>query len=261
MMILDGCRPDALAQAKTPNLDALWQSGAYTWTGRSVMPSVTLPAHNSMFRSIPPAKHGVREDNIFRQSALAFPSVLDVAKQAGLHTAMFYSWEQLRDLSSPGSLNMSYCRNAIYGEDNDSLIAAQAAAYITAEQPDFCVLYLGDIDISGHAFGWMSPEYIEAIEANDRAVGEVVTALEKTSLRDQYVILVLADHGGHEFGHGEDIPEDMTIPWFLSGPGVKQNHNIQTPVGLLDTAPTIAHILGLEHQTLWEGQPIYDAFA
>ena len=31
--------PDGLAQAVTPNLDRLWQTGAYTWTARSVMPS------------------------------------------------------------------------------------------------------------------------------------------------------------------------------------------------------------------------------
>src|SRR5258705_3078485 len=78
-ILLDGCRPDALQQAKTPNLDRLWQSGSYTWTARTVMPSVTLPSHNSMFRSVPPSKHGVGADNIFRESARAFPSLIDVA--------------------------------------------------------------------------------------------------------------------------------------------------------------------------------------
>jgi predicted AlkP superfamily pyrophosphatase or phosphodiesterase len=36
LIILDGCRPDALAQAHTPNIDSLRQSGAYTWTARTV---------------------------------------------------------------------------------------------------------------------------------------------------------------------------------------------------------------------------------
>ena len=39
LIILDGCRPDALQQATTPHLDSLWQGGAYSWTAQSVMPA------------------------------------------------------------------------------------------------------------------------------------------------------------------------------------------------------------------------------
>src|SRR5690242_9910664 len=99
LVILDGCRPDGLQQANTPHLDSLWQSGAYTWNGRTVMPSVTLPAHTSMFRGISPQKHGVKADNIYVPSASAFPSIIEVAKLGNHSTALFYSWEQLRDLS------------------------------------------------------------------------------------------------------------------------------------------------------------------
>ncbi len=260
LIILDACRPDGLAQAHTPHLDSLWQTGAYTWTARSVMPSVTLPAHMTMFRSVPPEQHGVGEDNVFVPGAAAFPSVLDVAKQAGLHTAMFYSWEQLRDLAAPGSLDMSCCRAARKGEDSDTPVAEAAAAYLVAEQPDLCVLYLGDIDLTGHAAGWMSPAYIAAIEANDRAIGGVLAALAANGLREQYTILALADHGGHDYGHGTNAPEDMTIPWMLNGAGVKRGYALRTPVNLADTAATIAHCLGLPLPAAWAGQPVYDAF-
>jgi len=38
---LDGVRPDALALATTPTIDALIAGGAYAPAARSVMPSVT----------------------------------------------------------------------------------------------------------------------------------------------------------------------------------------------------------------------------
>jgi predicted AlkP superfamily pyrophosphatase or phosphodiesterase len=259
LIILDGCRPDALQQANTPNIDSLWQSGAYTWNARSVMPSVTLPAHSSMFRGVSPQKHGVGADNVFVPSAAAFPSIVDIAKLGNMRTAMFYSWEQLRDLSAPGSLDLSYCMNATYGEDNDTPVALFAGAYLAEKQPDFCVLYLGDVDIKGHLFGWMSPEYMQAIEANDRAIGLALHALETAGLRDAYTFLVQADHGGHGTDHGTDSPEDMTIPWILSGDGVKRRHEIQSPVNMVDTPATIAHILGLERPSVWEGKPVYEA--
>lgn len=258
-IMLDGCRPDGLAQAKTPHLDSLWQNGAYTWTARSVMPSVTLPCHTSIFRGVSPQKHGVGTDNIFRQSAAAFPSLFDTLSMANKQNAMFYSWEQLRDVSSPGSLRISYCVAADYGADNDTRVAVQAADYLVREKPDFCFLYLGDIDIHGHLFGWMSSEYIGAIESNDKAVGLVLDALAKAGLRDQYTILVHADHGGHGTDHSTDTPEDMTIPWFINGPGVKRGHVIQTPVSLLNTPATIAYLLDVERPEVWEAEPVYDA--
>ena len=71
LIIIDGCRPDALHEARTPNIESLWKRGAYTWTAQTVMPSVTLPAHSSMFRSISPQQHGIQADNIYRPSAAA----------------------------------------------------------------------------------------------------------------------------------------------------------------------------------------------
>lgn len=261
LIILDGCRPDALQAAQTPHLDSLWQTGAYIWSAQSIMPSVTLPCHNTMFRSVAPEKHGVRADNRHNPQAEAFPSIVDVAKSANRSTAMFYSWEQLRDLNAPGSLDFSYFANATYGEDNDTVVAQAAAAYLSNEQPDFCVLYLGDIDINGHLFGWMSPEYMAAIETNDRAVGIVLESLKKADLRSQYSLLVQADHGGHDTDHGTDMPEDMLIPWFVNGAPIKTGHHIQSPVNMRDTAPTIARLLGIEAAPTWEGQPVEEIFA
>lgn len=260
LIILDGCRPDALQQAATPCLTSLWQTGAYTWNARSVMPSVTLPCHNSMFRGVDPARHGVGADNIFRQSAMNYPSLFDVAVMNNKHNAMFYSWEQLRDLAAPGSLKLSYCRAADFGQDNDTGVAQVAADYLISAQPDFCVLYLGDIDISGHMYGWMSREYMAAIETNDQAVGMVLSKLEQARLRERYAILVLADHGGHDTDHGTDSPEDMIIPWILNGQGIKRGHALSGTVQLVDTPATIAHLLGLESPPEWEGHIIHEAF-
>lgn len=262
LFILDGCRPDALAAAPTPHIAALRNAGACTFTASSVMPSVTLPAHTSMFRGIDPARHGVGADNVFQPSAAAFPSILDLAAQTGLRTALFYSWEQLRDLAAPGSLHLSYCRSARAAEDGtDALVTQAFAAYVIAELPDFAVLYLGDIDLVGHAYGWMSPEYLQAVERSDAHIGLALNALEQVRLRDQYAALVLSDHGGHDTGHGTDLPDDMTIPWLIAGPGIKRGHAIQSPVNLCDTAATIAHYLNLPRPAAWEGQPVHEAFA
>ena len=59
LMMIDGLRPDAISPARCPNLEALRRSGAWTFKAQSVMPSITLPCHMSIFHSIPPSQHGI----------------------------------------------------------------------------------------------------------------------------------------------------------------------------------------------------------
>ncbi|MBN1964425.1 MAG: alkaline phosphatase family protein, partial [Anaerolineae bacterium] len=259
LVVFDGCRPDGLAQAHTPTLDTLWQTGTYTWTARSVAPSYTLPTHTSMFRGVSPRAHGVN-GNTFQASASAFPSIFDLAHQAGLHTAMFYSWEELRDLAAPGSLNLSYFRAIRFTEDTDQVIAGVAASYLVTEQPHLAFVYFHATDTIGHVSGWMSPPYLEAIEDMDRALGILVAALDQSGLRERFTLLVLADHGGHAHEHGTDQDDDLTIPWLINGPGIKRGHPTQAPVRIMDTAATIAHLLDLPRPESWEGQAVLDAF-
>lgn len=259
LTIIDGCRPDGLAQANTPHIDSIWQHGAYSWQAQSVMPSISLPCHTSMFRSVPPQVHGIT-DNLYMPSAAQFPSILEVAAEADLRNMFFASWEELRDLAAPGSLEVGYYRHYRYGRDNDSLTMNIAIPHIVDEQPDFAVIYLGDVDMTGHSHGWMSPEYIAQIESNDRNIGDLLRALDEHNLRDQYTLMVISDHGGHEHMHGTNEPEDMTIIWMLNGPGIKPGYEVAAPITLLDTAPTIAHALGLTRPDKWQGQPITDAF-
>ncbi len=214
----------------------------------------------SMFRSVPPQKHGV-QDNTFQISANAFPSIFDVAHEAKLKTAMFYSWEELRDLSAHGSLDASSYRNCDANRDTvDHEIAGQAAAHLVVEQPDLTLVYLCESDLVGHDHGWMSPHYLAAIERMDRALGHVVQALQQALLLEHFTWLVLADHGGHDHTHGTADPEDVTIPWILSGRHIKRGHALQMPVQIVDTAATIAHLLGLTAPVVWDGQPVWDAF-
>jgi predicted AlkP superfamily pyrophosphatase or phosphodiesterase len=258
-IIIDSCRPDALAQAHTPNLDSIWQNGAYSWQGQSVSPSISLPAHTSMFRSIPPQVHGVFE-NTFVPDAAYYPSIIEVAFKDARHTAMFYNWEPLRDLSAPDHLYMNWCRIQRPGEDNDSHTMRAAIDYLSLEQPDYIVIYLGDLDVFGHLYGWMSPEYLHVLESNDLLIGHLLSALVESGLNEAYTIMVLSDHGGIRQGHGGDTPEEMTIIWMLNGPGIRHNYEITSPFSLLDVAPTIAYLLQVPQSDLWQGQPIVEAF-
>src|SRR5947209_6250390 len=106
LVMIDGLRPDALARIDCPALSGLRERGASTLTARSVMPSITLPCHTSIFHAVPPTRHGITM-NEWHPMARPLPGLMDMAKAAGRRCAVIYNWEPLRDLCRPLSLDFA----------------------------------------------------------------------------------------------------------------------------------------------------------
>jgi len=253
-IMLDGVRPDALTTADCPTLNSIIERGASTMHARSVMPSITLPCHTSIFHSVPPTRHGITS-NTFIPMARPLPGLVEIARSAEKRVAFFYNWEQLRDLARPGNIHYSYFRDTSYNQDGDDETVAEATRFIQREQPDFAFLYIGTVDTTGHKYGWMSDEYLKQLEHIDTLLGGFFK-----SLPTEYTAIVHSDHGGHDRNHGTDSPEDMTIPWVAVGPNIKKGHTIQSQVSLLDTAPTIAKLLDIQPHREWEGRCVDEIF-
>jgi predicted AlkP superfamily pyrophosphatase or phosphodiesterase len=251
LVLVDGMRPDGLQKAHTPALDALIREGAWTLDATTVMPSITLPCIVSLFQGTTPDEHGVTT-NLFSPASVQV-SLFEVITQAGLKTASFYNWEQLRDLAPPGTLRTSLYRKNSYDPEGtgDTELTQLALDVLRRDPVDFAFLYLGHTDVAGHAHGWMSTPYLRAIENADRCLATALDALPGWN------VVVTADHGGHDTGHGTESPDDMTIPIVLrrdnsataSGP-------IDRPVSILDIAPTVTSWLGLTAPPSWQGRPL-----
>lgn len=252
LFVVDGMRPDGLQNADTPTVDGLIASGAHTFAARTVMPSVTLPCHVSLFLGVMPGRHGITT-NTWTPQVRPVPGLIDTANAAGLKTASFYNWEQLRDLSRPGSLHASFflknCDDAEGVGDCD--LAELAATWLRRNEVNLAFVYFGYTDIAGHNHGYTSGPYLQGIANADRCMGRVVDVLPEGC-----AIIVTADHGGHEQTHGTDCDEDMTIPVILSGPGIPTGRKIERRVNITDIAPTIARLLGLDIPTEWTGNAI-----
>ncbi|MCB0065200.1 MAG: alkaline phosphatase family protein [Caldilineaceae bacterium] len=253
-IMLDGLRPDALGQCDCLTLQGLIRRGASTLHASSVMPSVTLPCHMSIFHSVPPTRHGVTT-NDWQPMARPLPGLLDVVKASGKRAAAIYNWEPLRNLGQPNALHAVTFRDCSYDVDGDDWVTEKAIETLTRYPTDFAFVYYGTIDVAGHDHQWMSAPYLRQIERVDRNLGQLLTALP-TSIH----LVAQADHGGHERSHGTEMAEDMTIPWIAAGPQIRRGYTISHPVSLLDTAPTLARIIGLQAPRDWEGRCVDEIF-
>ncbi len=255
LISLDGFRPDAVSSERTPNILALAMRGAYTWSAQTVLPSATLPAHGSMLSGYLVVRHGLTwNDYLPRRGFIQVPTIFTLARQAGLSTAMLVAKEKIVHAAAPGTVDLFR-----YLPAGDFAITEEAIALIQAGYDVLFVHFAGP-DAAGHLYGWMSPHYLSTVANTDIAIGRVMIALDEAGLRDSTLVILTADHGGHDHSHGSSRPEDVTIPWVIAGPGVRQAFPITVPVSVCDTAPTAAWALGLSIPDDIDGRPVTEAF-
>lgn len=249
LISIDGMRPDALTSCATAQ--EYVKNSTYTMNEASVMPSVTLPCHMSMFHSVTPARHGTTT-NVYAPQVRPVNGLCEVLRSAKKKSAFFYNWEELRDLTRPGMLSHSCFQkggDVGYDKAND-MVTDKAIEYLSKNDIDFTFLYLGYLDEAGHAHGWMSEGYFEALENSWRNVDKIVKTLS-----DDYVVIVTADHGGHDRSHGTETPEDMTIPFIAFGNGIEKG-KILDDVCIIDVPPTVTKLLGVDPDEEWEGKAV-----
>jgi hypothetical protein len=245
---IDGLRPDALIQA-APILSGLAATGAYTWQAQTIMPSTTLPSHASMLSGYLPSVHGITWDD-YRpdRGSISVPTVFSAARAAGLRTVLLAGKEKFRQLDVPGMVQ----RFGLCG-GNDQEVAGRAMGEALAGF-DLMFVHLPQTDLTGHAQGWMSPDYLDAVAGADRAVGRVLGVLPVGT-----TVIVTADHGGHGWNHGTSKGVDTTIPWIVAGPRVRPRA-LATRVHTTDTAATAAWVLGVSLSAGATGRPVMEAF-
>ena len=139
-------------------------------------------------------------------------------------------------------------------------VAAEAAEYLTTEKPALAFVHFSDPDELGHSKGWMSSAQRNAIANSDRCLGIIYEALERSGLIDDTLIIVSADHGGHNKVHSGAKKIDREIPWIACGPGVREDYVMEIPPSTMDTAATALYALGLKIPAELVGKPRTDIF-
>lgn len=262
----DGFSAEGFNTIKHPNIDKLFADGVVSVTTRPVMPSVTLPNWTSHLTGSGPEEHGVTNNSwtvakhelepIDKDAAGYYPSIFKVLKEQipNVKTAYYWNWLELVN-----SMNKKYLDESAF-EEKDAYTQnyEKAINFMDANRknPTLVFLYSVHTDHAGHGFGWMSPEYITAVEKADVAVGDLIKALQAKDLFKNTHFLLITDHGGINKGHGGTSMREMQVPWAAVGPKIKK-------LGLTDfynsnknTALVVAKLFNIKEDKLpksWTG--------
>jgi hypothetical protein len=256
---LDGARPEALQIEGLTHLPRLIREGTVCWNAQAVRPTVTQVNWASMLAGAAPERTGISKHPVTEEELAGMkvqvPTVFEVVVQEGGTAVGFFGHWKLYPLETdtPGARFI----HSPYEAEN---VVGLAADYLRHEKPTFCFVWMGNLDGLGHKYGWLSPEQQEGVRRIDAAIGELLEALQEAGMLQTTLILISADHGGHERGHGEGTPEDATIPWIAWGPAIRRGHVIGSSFSTYDTAATILHALGMPRPQSWDGRPVEEAF-
>jgi predicted AlkP superfamily pyrophosphatase or phosphodiesterase len=243
-----------------PNIQQLAKKGTYADHMLSVFPSYTYPSHTAMVTGALPARSGIyfnqpkqgNGDWNWFMSAVKVPTLWQVMEKAGKTTAAIewpvsvgqgitYNipeiWSdrypdritEARKYATPGlieeieqyatgkldSINMS--------EDYFSMDAnsARMAGYIfKTYHPDLLAVHFAEVDGYQHEYGRDADSVRIALAAVDRAIGDVIEAINQSPYKESTTIIIVGDHGFSTFHmvfRPNMLIKDLSANFFTAG--------------------------------------------
>jgi hypothetical protein len=230
---VDGVRFDVLGPEVTPVIWGFGRDGFLapvpidettpTWSG---------PCWATIATGCGVDGHGITDNDLTGHRLAEHPDFVTLATRAGLPTLLAVSgWPPLALAEDGGPLFAEAARREFVAvaevsleawEAADEAVTALAAKILAEEGPRLSFVYLGAVDITGHAVG-AGAAYREAARAADRRAGRLLAAVRSRPeyAAEGWTTVVVTDHGHlDQGGHGGREPEVATAWAAAAGPGL-----------------------------------------
>ena len=258
----------SVPKADIPAIKSLMTNGCYTLHSRSVLPSSSAINWASMFMGVGTELHGYttwgsktpeipsREVN---ERGIA-PTIFSVLREQRpkAEIGCLYEWPGIKYLVDTLAMSYQY-QTPGYAKAPTALCEA-AEKYIIEKKPELLAICFEEPDHTGHTKGHDTPAYYQMLKELDGYVERILQAIKKAGIWDDTIIIMTADHGGIETGHGGKTLREMEIPFIISGKNVRKGMEIKESMMQYDTAAMIAYILGLKQPQSWIGRPVKTVF-
>ncbi len=95
----------------------------------------------------------------------------------------------------------------------------------------------------------------------DAMVGELLSRLDAGGLADNTTVIFSGDHGELAMEHQQyykmsHFEGSARVPLIMAGPGIKAGQTIETPVSLVDMAPTICELAEMPQRECFSGESL-----
>ena len=265
---LDGWGAYSVPKADIPHIKQLMAEGSYTLEKRSVLPSSSAVNWASMFMGAGPELHGYTEwgsktpelpSRVVNEHHI-FPTIFSELRKAvpDAEIGVLYEWDGIKYLVDTLALN--YHVQAPDYNLYPAALCEMACKYITEKKPVLTAICFDNPDHVGHVDGHDTPAYYAKLKELDGYVGRIVDAIKEAGIYDNSIIIVTADHGGINKGHGGKTMQEMETPFIIAGKNVKKGGIFDESMMQFDCTSTVAFIFGLKQPQVWIGRPMIQLF-
>ena len=269
MIGIDGWSDAEWEEAEMPFVKSLQQRGAWTLDKRCVIPTASAINWMTLFSGVQPEYHGYFRWNsrrpdfspAYTDARGEVPTIFRLERDQHPESRMLvtYEWDVIRSLVDSVAVDdvVPFEQSA----EGDSIEVAYAAQYFKENRPDFSLIYFGNLDHTGHEFGWKSEEYHAYLTHMDGIVKSIVEAVREAGMEEETVFVLTTDHGGWEKSHGGKYYDDvLKTPLLIWGKGIKKGYEITAPTIQMDVTATLAALLGVETPAHWTGRVMEEIF-
>ena len=257
VVVIDGCRLNRFHEAEKPYLEKKMAGGTVYENVETTYPARTVVCFSSMFTGAPPEKHGITS-NLVLKLGLRVESIFDSLRRTGKKGRLV----GIAHLIDAFGDDVASVTSVAHNDKIDQNLIAAARRELEEHDPELLVLQLLAVDQNGHVRGTYYPEYVERIEITDRLIEEFMQWCEEHGyLDDETAVILMADHGqGRGIGaHGHLSEGERFVPFAMWGSGVAGGQSLERHASVLDLAPTISYLLGIEPPEGSTGRVLKDA--
>jgi predicted AlkP superfamily pyrophosphatase or phosphodiesterase len=252
---LDGLRADVtwelMEQKRCPHLSSLWGRVAKTHSGAQAGQGYywkTAPGWASVFAGVDNRVHGIKSNS--KKQVRKFwdakrTTVFDhVSSSAVLAKPFVYSAGRMQVPSLLDRHTFDEAMAVHYEVSNgDQLILQRMRRLMGEDQvPDLFFVHLDVTDQAGHKHGFgFNRHYRQAIKTADRYLGNLLRMVNDRGGKEDWLVLVVSDHGGHNKTHTTCESTENQVPFMCNLDPVDIPKS--RPLCHMDVAPTVLHWL------------------
>jgi Type I phosphodiesterase / nucleotide pyrophosphatase len=216
LLSFDGVRHDYLERDVLPAFDRIAREGARAESLLPVFPSTTFPNHVALATGAPADVHGIVANRFLDAKLGEFDYANDArfldaeplwaaAERQGVPAAVFFWVGSETDWRGVGA---RYRKAPFDGRVGEEAKVAQILAWLdlaAGERPGLVMSWWHGADEAGHRHGPDAEETHEALRAQDRVLGTLLTGLDARHAWDETTLLIVSDHGMTTYTKSVDV--------------------------------------------------------
>ncbi len=234
--------------ADTPNFDEIFKIGAITYNALSSKPTISAECWGSMLIGVGPEVHKLTNNRV---SILPYP-VWSKHPTVFRRIRKAYPKSELGSYCDWNPINKGIVEKGLGVNKQtarDKELTPLVCDYISQKKPDFLFVHFDSVDGAGHSNGYGTEKHIKAINAVDKLIGDVYSAVKCAGILDDTLFMVIADHGGTnddtgKGSHGGWTDEEKHVTFAAVGKDITSGEIKE--MNIRDLAAVVLYAMGIE---------------